>query len=202
MPTNVFVSCGRASRPEQEAFVVSVERRLAAARLRPLTVGRTVFDYRQPLRVINEVMRSCAGAVVIAYERTFVEEGLDQRGSSNERKLNHVGLTTPWNQIEGAMAYARGLPILMLVDKSVRQEGLVDRLDWLMVPVDVREGVEAVDGFEGIFQSWRTQVQRRALRSGWFPTQRNFSGSSGKAPLASNEIRMQVLSTMSGSPPP
>src|SRR3984893_8042985 len=57
----------------------------------------------------------CYGAVVLAFERTRIELGVSRPGAKSEKVLKDVRLPTVWNQIEAAMAYTSGLPLLVLV---------------------------------------------------------------------------------------
>ena len=74
--------------------------------------------------------QQCAGAVVIALERTYFAEGIDKRGGgeTRERILKDVRLPTTWNHIEAALSYAQGLPLLVIVEEGLKEEGL---LAWL-----------------------------------------------------------------------
>jgi len=51
--------------------------------LRSRTVGRNEFTHKQPLKLVDDLMNRCAGALVIALERIFIETAIDRRGSIN-----------------------------------------------------------------------------------------------------------------------
>jgi len=110
----IFVSVGGTATPRQEDLVRAIEDRLRAERLLPQTVGRNTFSADAPLKAVNELMQQCSGAVVIGLERLWFESGLDRRGGPKEKRLEDVRLPTPWNQIEAAMAYGKGPPLLVL----------------------------------------------------------------------------------------
>jgi hypothetical protein len=122
----IFVSVGSTSNHRQEAFLSAVEGRLRSEGLIPQTVGRNFFSSDAPLKTVTELMDSCAGAVIIALERKYFPAGVEKRGGPNEVKLSEVKFATPWNQIEAAMAYSRGLPLMVITEVGLWEEGLLD----------------------------------------------------------------------------
>src|SRR5712692_10114879 len=105
MAIDVFLSVGRTTTPQQETFVREIEALFVKNGLAPRTVGRTSFSSEQPLRHVSNLMDQCSGTVIVAFERTFIGNGLDRRGSANPQPLADVKLPTVWNQIEAAMGY-------------------------------------------------------------------------------------------------
>jgi hypothetical protein len=159
---NVFVSVGTGLSDPQEAFVAAVEARLRAIGLHPCTIGRNTFSADAPLRAVTELMDRCDGAVVIALERYRFPAGIERPGSAKERPLDGARLSTPWNQIEAAMAYSRGLPLLVLVDREVRADGLLERgNDWYVQEVSVDPSALNSPEFGGILTDWRDRVAKR-----------------------------------------
>jgi len=160
---NVFVSVGTGLSVPQEAFVSAVEARLRAIGLHPCTIGRNTFSSDAPLRAVTELMNRCAGAVVIALERYRFPAGIERPGSDKERPLSGASLSTPWNQIEAAMAYSRGLPLLVLVDRDVRSDGLLEKgNDWYVQEISLDGAVLNSTEFGGILADWRDRVTKRA----------------------------------------
>src|SRR4029078_8448985 len=118
--SEVFVSVGSPATEQQEAFVRAVEDRIRAEGLVPHTVGRNTWSADSPLQTVMALMESCAGAFVIALERSYFASGVEKRGGPNEVTVADISLPTPWNQIEAAIAYARGLPLLVIVDSGLK----------------------------------------------------------------------------------
>jgi hypothetical protein len=142
MTTDIFLSVGRPATEEQEAFVKEVERLLQEHDLQPHNLGRTDYSAAQPLQAIEELMDRCSGSVIIAFERLFVEAGVERRGSPEARDVASQGITTVWNQIEAAMAYVKHKPLLVIVEKGLLQQGLLSHgADWYVqqVPLDPKE---------------------------------------------------------------
>lgn len=156
---NVFVSVGGTANDKQEAFVRAVEDRLRSEGLVPHTVGRNTFSSEAPLKTVATLMDKCSGTVVIALERSYFPTGLDKRGGTNENQLTEVRLPTPWNQIEAAMSYSRGLPLMVIVEKGLKSEGLLERgYDWYVQWVNLEEGALHSNEFNGVLASWKEKV--------------------------------------------
>jgi hypothetical protein len=156
---DIFVSVGGTSNEKQETFVRSIEDRLRAEGLNPRTVGRNTFSADSPLRTVQQLMSQCSGTVVIALERTHFEQGTEKRGGKSEKHLSDVTLPTPWNQIEAAMSYARGLPLLVLVEKGLKSEGLLERgYDWYLQEVAVDTTSLNTAEFNGVLASWKSKI--------------------------------------------
>lgn len=156
---NVFVSVGSTANPAHEAFVKAVEDRLRAEGLTPLTVGRNYFTSDSPFIGVNKLMDDCRGVVVIALERIHVESATEKRGSPAEGQLRDVKLATPWNQIEATLAYSRRLPLLVLVEQGVRQDGLLEQgFDWYVLNTPLEPAALATPQFNGVLASWTKKL--------------------------------------------
>lgn len=157
---NVFVSVGSSSKPAHEAFVRAVEDRLRAEGLTPLTVGRNYFTADSPFIGVNKLMDECRGVVVIALERLHVDSATEKRGSAAEKRLQDLKLATPWNQIEAALAYGRRLPLLVLVEEGVRQDGLLEQgFDWYVLSTPAEPAALASSQFNGVLASWTKKLK-------------------------------------------
>jgi hypothetical protein len=159
MERKIFVSVGRTSTREQEDFVCAIEERLRAEGFTPCTVGRNMWTAGAPLKKVMDLMSECVGAVIIALERTFYPDGIDRRGNPEAAPLKDVRLPTSFNQIEAAIAYTFGHPMLVIVEHGLREEGLLERgNDWFVQRVKVgRESLLAPE-FSGVMASWKDQI--------------------------------------------
>jgi hypothetical protein len=156
---NVFVSVGSTATEEQEAFVRAVEDRLRSEGLVPHTVGRNTFSADAPLKTVTDLMDRCSGTVVIALERSFFPTGVEKRGGPNEARLSEVRIATPWNHIEAAMSYARGLPLMVIVEAGLKSEGLLEPgYDWYVQLVKPEVAALHSNQFNGVLASWKEKL--------------------------------------------
>jgi len=105
----------------------------------------------------------------IAFRRTYVGQGLgnDRDGTDGRRAhpLKDQWLTSPWVQIESAMAYQIGLPILLLRETGVVAEGVLEPgvvLD--DIPTFTADGAagDYLDSakWHGLLSGWESRLRR------------------------------------------
>lgn len=164
---SIFVSVGGTANPRQETFVCAVEARLRSEGLIPCTVGRNTFSADAPLKGVVDLMHRCSGVVIIALERTYFPTGVERRGGNEETALSETKIATPWNQIEAAMAYMRGLPVLVLVEDGVRAEGLLAQSnEWYVQKVAVDAAALSTPLFNGVLASWKQKIATATVTGG------------------------------------
>ena len=167
MALDVFMSVGQTSTEEQETFVAAVERCLLEHDLRSRTLGRNEWSSQQPLQAIKERIEGCDGTLIVAFERLYVADGVEKRGSSAERAIQDERRTTIWNQMEAAMAYALGHPLLVLAEHGVRAEGVLEPHNWAVHSMPFNPEELRTAQFLGILEDWKQHVasfsERRAL---------------------------------------
>jgi hypothetical protein len=164
---NIFISAGTPRSEEQRLFkraVVSAVRNLGFV---PRTCGDEPDDtdhpFGRPVELIARVLTECDGAVVIAYEKHFAPEMIDNRVSVKPVTTSSVKLTSAWNHAEAAIAYTQSLPLLLISERGVRQDGMlendvighVDETD--LSPAYVSSGV-----FQGRLNNWAQAVRQRS----------------------------------------
>jgi hypothetical protein len=155
----IFLSIGRTENKQHQQLVETVENYLKMNDLLPQTVGRTYFSSKQPLVAVKELMHECAGSIILAYERTHLIEAVERRGSAQEARLEGLNLPTVWNQIEAAMAYTLGHPLMVLVEDGLKYEGLLEMgYDWYVMHVNLEESLLASAEFQGVFADWKRRV--------------------------------------------
>lgn len=74
------------------------------------------------------MIKQCYGAVIIGIPRDYTNKKIIMEGlKDNEQIIEDVWTSTVWNDIEGAMAYQCGLPMLILRDKKIpNDDGVFD----------------------------------------------------------------------------
>lgn len=131
MKISVFFSYPKPCFGKQAEFVERVRAHLDYAGFAARTLGVTDYDMDAPLKAIRRLMLESNGLITIAFRRTFVEKGT-ARFRTDVRELEPVAvdgkwLTTPWPHIETAMAYQLGLPTLILRERGVLDDGILER---------------------------------------------------------------------------
>lgn len=163
MAIDVFLSVGRTYTDRQEQFVTALESALRLRGLNPRTVGRSDFSSKAPLKRISEVLDECHGSVVLAFERSRALHLVDRPESQVETISDNVRFPTVWNQIEASMSYAVGLPLLVLLESGLKDEGLLDaRYDWYVQWISLDDADLRTIEFQGVLSDWVSQVEKHS----------------------------------------
>lgn len=95
------------------------------------TLGVTDYDMDAPLKAIQRLMLESNGLITIAFKRALITEVRVRADADiaemEESEIRNMWLTSPYCHIEPAMAYQLGLPILILREKGVIQEELLEK---------------------------------------------------------------------------
>ncbi|WP_313008959.1 hypothetical protein [Brevundimonas vesicularis] len=168
MKIPVFLSRPQPHLKVQETFMAALTDRLIERGLEPLTLGVSTYDCDAPLVGIRRMMASSCGLISVALRRTHLATGASRAGADvtpyEEQPLSDVWLTSSYCQIEPAMAFQLGLPILILREKGVLAEGVLERgVTGLYLPeFEVERGTEFLESEEckQLLASWESHVRR------------------------------------------
>lgn len=131
MKISVFLSYPKPCYGKQAEFMDKATQFLRGRGFEPRTLGVTDYDMDAPLKAIRRLMLECNGLITVAFRRTFIEKGTARFRtdiqSLKEVPIDATWLTSPWAHIESAMAYQIGLPILILREKGVLDDGMLER---------------------------------------------------------------------------
>jgi hypothetical protein len=157
---HIFISIGKPYAEPQREFLDELIKLLRSCNIEPRVVNKTDYSTGNPLKDISRIMRECHGAIIVAYERTYFGTGLEKRKSAQERRIKSVRYTTPWNQIEAAMAFALGLPIIVMMETGLLEEGLLEeKYDWYIERVPISAEAFSNDDVRGRIEAWCRRVQ-------------------------------------------
>lgn len=126
----VFLSYPRPFNKKQEEFIKSVNDFLNQRGFVGRTLGVTDYDMHEPLTAIRRLMLESNGIITIALKRSKIIEGVGKPDSDigeSAYSLNDQWITSPYCQIEPAMAFQIGLPILIFREKGVIADGLLEK---------------------------------------------------------------------------
>jgi hypothetical protein len=158
----IYLSVGTPHNDIQAQYLQRLRNILAGLNIKAETLGSTFWTVKKPLSPIQKRMTEVSGCIVLAMERFYAVEGLYKRGSKDERKVEKAMYPTPWAQIEAAMAYQVGIPVLMLKDKALCGEGMFDPTthDWFIVEINPEQPEELETGLvHSLLESWAEEVR-------------------------------------------
>lgn len=147
---SVFLSYPKPCHSRQQTFVSQVSDYLRSHGFEPRTLGVTDYDMDAPLKAIRRLMMESNGLITIAFRRMYIEKGTVNFSSDllEERPIEGEYVTSPWAQIEPAMAYQIGLPVLIIRESGVVADGLLEKgvLGTYMPEVDLSGELDAYFG--------------------------------------------------------
>lgn len=119
---DVFISHPTPHNKQQEKFLLLLESQLSLHGLNPVNLGKNNWSYTSPMNPISSLITSCKAAVIVGLERYHSYIGYEK---GNIESI-HRRTTSPWIHIEAGMAYQAGLPLLILKEKQLLAEGILD----------------------------------------------------------------------------
>jgi len=160
MSISVFISKGSTTTKEQREFVDAILNSLDNADINSRIMNENEWSHEQPLRGIKKIIQECDGAVIIAFTRTSFLEGLEYTKNNEKIKLTNIKLSTTWNHIEAALAYSNELPLLVIAENGLKEEGLIeDGYDWRVYWSDIDAQSINSDKFKGFLKSWKKSIE-------------------------------------------
>lgn len=127
---SIFLSYPKPFNTKQEKFIDDIKEYLKKRGFEPRTLGVTDYDMDEPLTAIRRLMLESNGLLTVAFRRTFVEAGKGKPKSDigeSEYDISGKWITSPYSQIEPAMAFQIGLPILILREAGVIADGILEK---------------------------------------------------------------------------
>ena len=113
-PVKVFLSAPSVTTADQRGLIELVVGAMQAAGLTVDRLARDDYQAASPLAAVRQVMAQCSGLVVVGLPQLIVTNGRWRDGTPEEKAVDGLQLSTPWNQIEAGMAAALGLPIFVV----------------------------------------------------------------------------------------
>ncbi len=120
------------------------------------------------LIAIRRLMLESNGLVTIAFRRNLIKQGIGKPSSDigeDEYDLSNKWLTSSYCQIEPAMAFQLGLPVLILGEKGVMADGVLEKgaLGIYMPEIDLDNDLNSYfksKEWVQIIQKWEGYVRK------------------------------------------
>jgi hypothetical protein len=126
--------------------------------INPRTLGVTDYPVNTPLDEVISIMDQCVGTIILGYPQIEVKEGV----LKGEPIDSSVILATEWNHIEAGLAYAKGLPLLVIHHKGV-QRGIFDKgaISKFLHEVDLSNSTWfSKEPIIGAISAWRERLNK------------------------------------------
>lgn len=155
-------------------------RQMELLNLNPRTIGVTDYPNQSPLDEVINLMGKCSGAVILGYPQIQITSGF-----LKEESIADLLLPTEWNHIEAGLAYAQGLPLLVIHHTGVRR-GIFDHgaLNKFIYEENLANPSWPLsDPISGALKVWKENVMAGSLVE---PPDRDQNQGASKAPSCPN----------------
>ena len=91
--------------------------------IKPVTLELNSYDLKNPLRKALSVIEACKGLIAVGLERCHAYFLRDNKIG----ELTHRKYTSSWLHMEAAIAFTLGLPVWVMYQKDICEDGIFDR---------------------------------------------------------------------------
>ncbi len=153
MARKIFFSIGTPTNEKQHKIFDQISEKIKTKGLSPV---QPQVSGKAPLINVRDTLDECVGMIVVAYPRLLVKEGFEKGNT-----IFDTPITTPWNHIEAAFAYDRGLPIIIFCDEQLKIEGFLEHsYDWRVQRVLFNEEFLKGENFDSMLDEFDNQVNQ------------------------------------------
>jgi hypothetical protein len=155
---NIFVSRPTEIDTVYEKTHNAFENFLRGKNLNLKRLGANNYSRKAPLTAVMSLMDECKGAIILGYPHHEVVYSIKKSGKTHTQK--QFILPTPWNQIEGTLAFKNGIPVLVIAQKEV-EGGIFDFgiTGEFVLKTDLANRNWFKDkGFIGLFKDWKKSL--------------------------------------------
>ena len=120
----VFLSYATPYNDNQKIFLSRVIEEVRSILLFPRTLGVTDQETESPITSIRRMILTSYGMLAVAFHRVRIDSAISRPNTSSEQTYTNIWLSNPYIQIEPAMAYQQGLPLMIIVEDGVLSDGV------------------------------------------------------------------------------
>lgn len=129
----VFFSRPNPFLEKQQTFITQFQEMLNKSGIKTVTLQADNYDLTDTINYFKGMIRQCYGIVIIGFKQVFIEKGQKKRGGCinpnffhpQEIDLSGQALTSPFCHIEGTIGLLYDLPLLIINEEGVREEGII-----------------------------------------------------------------------------
>lgn len=129
----VFLSRPNPFNQKQVNFINKLKRALKVQNVETVTLQAGNYDLTDSLNYLKGIIRQCYGMIIVSFHQYFIEKGYKKKDSENnpeffypqEIDVSGQAITSPFCQIEGTIGLLYDLPLLIINEIGVREEGII-----------------------------------------------------------------------------
>lgn len=117
----------------QQYFIDKLQEILDEANFRTVTLQADNYDLTDSINYLKGMIRQCYGIIIVNFKQIFIEKGQKKKGGvlnstyfhPQEIDLSGQALTSPFCHIEGTIGLLYDLPLLIINEEGIREEGII-----------------------------------------------------------------------------
>jgi hypothetical protein len=152
---SIFISVGHLLSPNQLACLGCIRQILIDRQMRIVSIERKAQMLDDPIRAIRHAIDETNGTIILAFIRYVIPEIIEFPWVDEQKPMHGRRLPTVWNQIEGAMSLQASRPLLIICEKGLSYEGILDPVISPIIEIDLNDPyLDARKMLTPVFSEW------------------------------------------------
>lgn len=129
----VFLSRPNPFLNEHQKFLDALQITLDSFDLKTVTLQANEYDLTDSINYLKGMIKQCYGIIIVGFKQIYIEKGTKKKGGianpnffhPSEIDVSGQALTSPFCHIEGTIGLMNDLPLLIINEKGIREEGII-----------------------------------------------------------------------------
>ena len=129
----VFLSRPNPFLDAHQYFILKLQEQFDKYNIQTVTLQADNYDLTDSINYLKGIIKQCYGIAIIGFKQIFIEIGSKKKGGRenstfyypNEIDISGQALTSPFCHIEGTIGLLNDLPLLVINEEGVREEGII-----------------------------------------------------------------------------
>lgn len=114
-------------------FIEKLQTEFSKYNIQTVTLQADNYDLTDSLHYLKGIIKQCYGIAIIGFKQMWIDNGIKKKGGmenphffhANEIDISGQALTSPFCHIEGTIGLLNDLPLLIINEEGVREEGII-----------------------------------------------------------------------------
>ncbi len=129
----VFLSRPNPFIDSQQYFIEKLQKVFGKYNIKTVTLQADNYDLTDSLNYLKGMIKQCYGIAIIGFKQFFIDKGSKKKGGKPDSKyfypseidVSGQALTSCFCHIEGTIGLINDLPLLIINENGVREEGII-----------------------------------------------------------------------------
>jgi HEPN domain-containing protein len=161
----IFLSVGGPHRLDQQQFLRHLRAEMRSLGAKLITLSSDIYSEESPFDQIRDLMKNCSGALIVGLERAHAYTVIEREKSEQEKIFTDRYTPTSWNQIEGSIASALKIPLLILRDIQIHNEGIFEANSHRhkIIDIDLNKNIKGIsENLKILLASWFSSIPTKS----------------------------------------